>query len=359
MADFNGFADWVEIFRGGKQTDSSGKVHDGDMLIDKAVAGFNPQHHEPPVVLGHPVDDAPAYGWVEGVKANIDGGVKRLYAKFRQVVPEFEEMVKSGRYKKRSASFYPDGRLRHVGWLGAMPPAVKGLADVAFKEGEEAILFEEPTTKKEKKPMDFNEFMEALKFWKKSQEQPDMTDMPVGRVSKPDNESKSFSEADLEAARLEAAKTAKAEAEAAILAEFAEAEGRRKKAEAKERINGLIESGIQAGSIAPAWKDAGIAQFMEALDADAPIEFGDAKAKKTGLEWFTDFLESLPKLVDFSEIATRDKDVKAGNAGAKLEALTTAKMKENQGMTYGAAFAEVQKQNPALVAEYIQESTIQ
>lgn len=352
MADFNGFSDWVEIFRGGEQVDSSGKVHDGDALIDKAVAGFNPQHHEPPVVLGHPVDNAPAYGWVEALKADVKDGVKRLFAKFKQVVPEFEEMVKAGRYKKRSASFYPDGSLRHVGWLGAMPPAVKGLADVAFDDGGRAAVFDfgEQQQEKEKKPMDFNEFMEALKFWKKSQEAPEAASENVG---------KSFSEADIEAAKKEAAKTAKEEAEAAVRAEFAESEAKRKKADTTAKINAVIESGIKSGTIAPAWKDAGIAQFMEALDADSPIEFGDAKAKKTGLEWFTDFLESMPKLVDFSEIASRDKDVKAGNAGAKLEALTTAKMRENQGMTYSAAFAEVQKQNPELVAEYIQESTIQ
>lgn len=349
MADFNGFSDWVEIFRGGPQVDSAGRTHDGDMLIDKSVSTFNPTHHEPPVVLGHPVDNAPAYGWVESLKSDVRGGVKRLYAKFRQVVPEFEEMVKAGRYKKRSASFYPDGSLRHVGWLGAMPPAVKGLADVAFGDGGRAAVFDfgEQQQEKEKKPMDFNEFMEALKFWKKSQE--------IEQQHQEAEPGKSFSESDIEAARLEAAKTAKAEAEAAVRAEFAEAEGKRRKAESTAKINALIEAGIKAGTIAPAWKDAGIAQFMEALDADAPIEFGDAKAKKTGLAWFTDFLESMPKLVDFSEIATRDKDVKAGNAGAKLEALTTAKMQENQGMTYGAAFAEVQKQNPALVAEYIAE----
>lgn len=341
MADFKGFSDWVEIFRGGKQTDSSGKVHDGNRLIDRAVAGFNPQHHEPPVVLGHPADNAPAYGWVEAVKAGVKDGVKTLYAKFRQVVPEFEEMVKSGRYKKRSASFYPDGSLRHVGWLGAMPPAVKGLAGVAFGDGGRAAVFDfgEQQQEKEKKPMDFNEFMEALKFWKKSQE--------IEQQHQEAEPGKSFSESDIEAARLEA--------EAAVRAEFAESEAKRKKADTTAKIKALIEDGVKAGKIAPAWKDAGIAQFMEALDADAPIEFGESKDKKTGLAWFTDFLESLPKLVDFSEIATRDKDVKAGNAGAKLEALVSAKMKENQGMTYGAAFAEVQKQNPALSAEYIAE----
>ena len=48
-------------------------------------------------------------------------------------------MVEKGRFNKRSAAFYPDGGLRHVGFLGASPPAVKGLnpvfkADTGFSE---------------------------------------------------------------------------------------------------------------------------------------------------------------------------------------------------------------------------------
>ena len=66
-----------------------------------------------------------------------------MEAHFKQVAPEFESLVKSGRFKKRSAAFYQDGSLRHVGWLGAVPPAVKGLADVAFQDGVEAIEFTE------------------------------------------------------------------------------------------------------------------------------------------------------------------------------------------------------------------------
>jgi len=32
--------------------------------------------------------------------------------------------------------------LRHVGFLGAMPPAIKGLADLKFTEGGETMTFE-------------------------------------------------------------------------------------------------------------------------------------------------------------------------------------------------------------------------
>ena len=72
----------------------------------------------------------------------------RLLAKFAQVDPAFERMVGEGKFKKRSASFYrrPDGlSLRHVGFLGAQPPDVKGLADVKFEDGAAAsiVAFEE------------------------------------------------------------------------------------------------------------------------------------------------------------------------------------------------------------------------
>lgn len=141
MKDFKGFDDWIEIFKGGRQTDSQGRDHDGDTIIESAVSSFNPSVHEPPLVIGHPIDNAPAFGWVEGLKTAIVGGTKVLLAKFKQVTPELINLVKQGLYKKRSASFYPDGSLRHVGFLGAAPPAVKGLANI-FSEGGGEMLFE-------------------------------------------------------------------------------------------------------------------------------------------------------------------------------------------------------------------------
>ena len=144
---FKGFGDYIEIFRGGMQTDSSGREHDGDRLIEKAVASFNVAEHEPPAVIGHPRDNAPAWAWVESLKQEAKDGVQVLLAKFRQVVPEFEEMVKKGLFKKRSAAFYPDGRLRHVGFLGAAPPAVKGLADIGFTDDDQVTFEFEETWK--------------------------------------------------------------------------------------------------------------------------------------------------------------------------------------------------------------------
>src|SRR5512145_2502964 len=114
MSNQKGFDGWIPIFRGGKQIDSNGVEHDGDALIDQALTNFNAAEHEPPVVIGHPKENAPAYGWVQGLKKQ--GNL--LYAKFKQIQPEFAQMVEKGLFKKRSAAFYPDGSLRHVGFLG-------------------------------------------------------------------------------------------------------------------------------------------------------------------------------------------------------------------------------------------------
>ena len=99
-------------------------------------------------MVGYPAADAPAWGWVQSLA--VDGG--DLTAMPRQVDPAFAEAVAAGRYKKVSASFYqPDSPhnpvpgvyyLRHVGFLGAQPPAVKGLAPVQFADDGDCVSFE-------------------------------------------------------------------------------------------------------------------------------------------------------------------------------------------------------------------------
>lgn len=121
---------WLELFRSGDYGDK-GNFSDSD--LDEIVKNFDPSFHEPPAVIGHPANDAPAYGWVAGLKRSGN----KLLGRFTHVDPSFEEMVKSGRFKKRSISLYQTGKgwmLRHVGFLGAHPPEVKGLANAAFRE---------------------------------------------------------------------------------------------------------------------------------------------------------------------------------------------------------------------------------
>lgn len=130
----------IEIFKAGAHIDSSGRSHEFSSLVVAAMATvYDPARHEAPLTLGHPEDNLPAYGWVKSLRATPDG---RLLMRASDLTPEFSEAVRAGRYKKRSASFYPPGApnnpapgswyLRHVAWLGAQVPAVRGLADVNF-----------------------------------------------------------------------------------------------------------------------------------------------------------------------------------------------------------------------------------
>ncbi len=132
--------EYFEIFRTGLHTDSKGQQKDWtEEDLNRIAAKYNEQkEHEAPLVIGHPEINHPAYGWVENLK--VEGG--KLLAKAAQIVPEFAEAIKTGLFKKRSISLYPDLLLRHVGFLGAVPPAVKGLKDIAFATTDDTEITE-------------------------------------------------------------------------------------------------------------------------------------------------------------------------------------------------------------------------
>ena len=120
-----------EIFKAGTHTSSNGTAKDYSIKdLEFIASSYNPAENEAPIVIGHPVDNSPAYGWIESLKVAGD----RLLAKPKEVIKEFSEAVKKGLYKKRSISLDKDGKLRHVGFLGGAAPAVKGLADIQFNE---------------------------------------------------------------------------------------------------------------------------------------------------------------------------------------------------------------------------------
>ncbi|MHB8579996.1 MAG: hypothetical protein ACYDA4_09050 [Ignavibacteriaceae bacterium] len=128
-----------EILKTGKFMSSNGKEKEFSQTdLENIASSYDPAVSEAPLVIGHPKTNDPAYGWIENLKVTGD----RLIAKAKQVVPEFLEAVKNGLFKKRSVSLTQDGKLRHVGFLGAELPAVKGLADLAFSETETDTTYE-------------------------------------------------------------------------------------------------------------------------------------------------------------------------------------------------------------------------
>ena len=139
----------VEIFKAGTHRAMDGTeatYTERDLRV--AAAAYDPAIYKAPIVIGHPEADAPAYGWVEALE--FAGGV--LSAWVDQVEPTFAEAVAAGRYRNVSASFWrPDAPnspkpgvlyLRHVGFLGAAAPAVKGLQVASFAgEASGALCF--------------------------------------------------------------------------------------------------------------------------------------------------------------------------------------------------------------------------
>ena len=131
----------------------SGQVLDFSAADVAAIAAaYDPTVHEAPHVVGHPRTDGPAYGWVAAL--GVNGAGRLCVTRSSHIDPAFAELVAARRFAKRSACFYPPGHasnpkpegwyLKHVGWLGAAAPAVKGLADPAnfSTAGDDGLVVE-------------------------------------------------------------------------------------------------------------------------------------------------------------------------------------------------------------------------
>lgn len=134
---------WIEVFKTGKHTDANGNSAEYTAEdIEQIAAKYNESvdmdsSNVAPIVKGHPKTDDPAYGWVERLKVMGE----KLLAKVKDIVPEFAEEVKAGRFKKISIALYPGNMLRHIGFLGAMAPAIKGLEPATFADKGEYLEF--------------------------------------------------------------------------------------------------------------------------------------------------------------------------------------------------------------------------
>lgn len=146
----------INIFRTGSFTAMQGRTLSySERDLDAMAAAYNSAakggRYSAPLCIGHPASNKPAYGHVNALTSRKG----RLYA---TVTPDSSlfSLVRGKNYKKVSAAFYPPGHknnstpgawlLRHIGFLGAMPPAVKGLEALTFSESFDLpLLFAGPT----------------------------------------------------------------------------------------------------------------------------------------------------------------------------------------------------------------------
>ena len=329
----------LHIFRPGRHTAADGRVIEFTASdLEASAKAYDPARHEAPLVVGHPSQDAPAYGWVGSLMYREEG----LDALPHQVDAGFAEIVAAGRFKKISASFYlPDAAqnpvpgcyyLRHVGFLGAAAPAVKGLRPVAFAESEEGVIeFMEPWQQRAvaslfRRLRDW--IIESAGLEKADQVIPDCEISGLEPAPEPASIVPAFSEPNHpapsghpslaggerqedEMSAEEKARLAALEAENATFkanaASFAEREAAIAAAEREARRRGIaefVEALVKAGKILPR-EQAGLIAFMDSLAADGVIEFAEGTEQKSMKvpDWFRTWLDTLPVRVDYSERA--------------------------------------------------------
>lgn len=330
-----------EIFKPGRHTASSGATLDfSEDQLKAAVDAYDPALHEAPIVVGHPRDNGPAYGWIKSLSF-ADGAI---VAEPQQLDAEFAEMVSAGRFKKRSASWYlPDSPnnpkpgtlyLRHVGFLGAQPPAVKGLKEVAFSDAEEGVVEFSQTGRWAFSSI--ADVMRNLREWLIADRGMEAADRviptyAIDSVTTAANEVDSdiqpsampaFSEGEQMTieelkAQVQALTTERdalksqvdesanfAERESALAAreaKVAEAEAAAARATIEARVEGIVKD----GRMLPAQKKAAIDFAMGLAAGEATIDFGEGdKAEKlTQREAYLRQLEAAPKAVDYTERA--------------------------------------------------------
>jgi hypothetical protein len=245
----------IEVLKAGNYVDKNSKpvAVTADDLAELA-ANYDPAVHESPIVVGHPQFDAPAYGWIK--RFFVERGV--LKAEPTQVDDSFAQMVRNGRFKKVSLAFFwpktPGNPVpgktypKHLGFLGAAPPAVTGLKPAMLAAGEDQEV--------------------VIEF-----------SLPL------------YTEKTVE---LEQREKALLERERAL-------------ATAEHRL--FVDTKL-VDKVPPAQRD-GLVEFMAGIDGAVELSAGDG-GKTSRLEWFKGFLTGLPKVIEFSEIAPKGSGEQPG-----------------------------------------------
>lgn len=287
------------------------------------AAAYDPGLHEAPLVVGHPASDAPAYGWVRALNYDETLG---LEAEPHQVHSEFAELVAAGSYKKISASFYPPNSsanpkpgayyLRHVGFLGATPPSLKGLRAAEFADESGELVTVE---------LEFGEsaaWGASQTLWRRMREWviakfgleaadsavPGYVIDRLGEESRPEFAESPAATPQESAVNAEEAKRA----EELAVREKALADREKKLAE-QERAAERREfaewtaAQVASGRLLPA-EAAPVTELLLSLPGGQELAFGegDEAAKKAPRAILQDLVTALPARVEFAELAAAD-----------------------------------------------------
>lgn len=330
----------LQIFKPGRHVDMAGQTiafSEADLLA--TCAKYDPKLHEAPLVVGHPQHDLPAYGWVRSL-AFADGAIDAMPA---QVNPDFADMVAAGAFKKISAAFYtPDAPqnpvpgvfyLRHVGFLGAAAPAVKGLRSPTFAGDEAGVV-----TFSEWDDVDNASLWRSMREWligKFGLAEADAV-LPQYKVQSVEQGAQdelrdatttttagspmpAFAAHQPEESTVTAEEKAALEASNARLASELQTERAKNAQAARDKAHAdhvsFAEGLVGQGRLLPAWRDMAVATLDHFAAQPAVVEFGEGEAKAPLADSFKAMLAALPEQVSFGESATKDR---AGEAAGTV-----------------------------------------
>lgn len=315
----------IESLKPGRFTAMGGQVVEfSDADLTAMAAAYDPAVYRAPIVAGHPKHDDPAYGWVDALRYSPE--TRRLLSIPGDVDPSFAELVREGKYRNVSLSVYlPDSPAnpkpgvfypRHLGFLGAMPPAVKGLREASLSDSEEGVIelsewddvtnaglwrrlrewligqFGQDTADKVIPGFDVQSLeqaaqQEVAEAAAEAAAGPAFSDPQSGGKSNMGNQTTDLAEREAEIARREAELQ------------------RREAATTRQAHADFAESLVQAGKLPPVDK-AGLVEFMASLDGEATLEFSEGEETVTTQSsvWLKSFLSRrLPKTIEFSELS--------------------------------------------------------
>ncbi len=330
----------VEIFATGNHQGRNYSESD----LDEIVTNFSKLGGElkPPMVLGHDEKQEiltnsglPSLGWAKHLEKKSKGNGEFSIVARLDEVPELARLaVEKGAYKRISSEIYEDfsdksGKthglaLRRIALLGADVPEVKTLQDVIS-------LAEEKTNKV---------------IWVHNE--------PVsGGIMKTKEESVHRTDpavlAEIKLLKETNAGLVKAHAETAHKAHVAS-------------ISSFCDELKREGKFLPRFEDQGIQSFMENLDPNTVVKFGEAKDSKkmSSLAFFKELMTGLPVLISLKEETVDNVEtiaIEKGAQGSGIESVSLDRAtkdfmeksaKGGKVLSYSEALSEVSRANPGL-----------
>ena len=313
---------WVEVFKTGTHTDSSGNTKEWtEKDIDKIVSSYAARKVDAPAVIGHPKSNSPAYGWVMELKR--DGN--KLLAKVKPTVKEFVGWVNKKLYKYVSIALRPDLSLRHVGFLGGAPPAVTGLKVPEFAEEEfteieiemSEIQKKEEGTMSEPTEKEFTELKEKNDELAKSNKELKKEFDELKNSFQSTEEEKLAARKELKKLRLNAR---------------------------KNQFSQFLNEEIAWGALSEDQKNTAL-RILETLSGE---EFREEEEEKEEVKLFKEFLKALSGKTKRGEVATRGQATVATDKSKDFEEKVSEHMKQNDGVSYKEAVLVVAGAHPEL-----------